>query len=124
MAVAYKDGTFGETQPINDAFGEFKKALNEQTARAFLVGTPQEIEAMKQEDDSKTSIEKLEKEMSVKGKIRYSHKESDCIIRIVNDDLLECEFKEPQRAITPGQAVVFYQDDYIIGGGTIIKQLN
>jgi len=70
------------------------------------------------------SIDKLDGEMRVKGKIRYSHKESECIIKMVNDDLLECEFKDAQRAITPGQAVVFYDNDCIIGGGTIVKQVH
>ena len=34
-------------------------------------------------------------------------------------DRVKCVFEEPVRAITPGQAVVFYQDDYVFGGGTI-----
>jgi tRNA-specific 2-thiouridylase len=33
---------------------------------------------------------------------------------------VECRFETPQRAITPGQAVVFYENDHIFGGGTIL----
>lgn len=65
------------------------------------------------------AIEKLDNEMELLGKIRYSHKASPCKIKM-NGDLLECTFTEAQRAITPGQAVVFYKDDLIICGGTII----
>jgi tRNA-specific 2-thiouridylase len=38
----------------------------------------------------------------------------------VEDGIVECRFEEPQRAITPGQAVVFYDGDYVVGGGTIL----
>ncbi|HEX3021470.1 MAG TPA: tRNA 2-thiouridine(34) synthase MnmA [Lachnospiraceae bacterium] len=68
------------------------------------------------------SIEDLEGIMEVEAKIRYSHKGAKCTIRKVSDDEVECIFEEPQRAITPGQAVVFYQDDYIVGGGTIMRK--
>ena len=37
-----------------------------------------------------------------------------------NQKELECIFDEPQRAITPGQAVVFYEGEYVACGGTII----
>lgn len=68
------------------------------------------------------SIEDLEGEMVVDAKIRYSHKGSKCTIKKIEEDKLECIFDEPQRAITPGQAVVFYDGDYVVGGGTIIKE--
>lgn len=67
------------------------------------------------------SIEDLEGEMVVDAKIRYSHKGSKCTIRKVAEDKIECVFYEPQRAITPGQAVVFYESDFVVGGGTIMK---
>lgn len=59
-------------------------------------------------------------EMEVMAKIRYSHKGAPCTIKEVEDGVVECRFAEPQRAITPGQAVVFYQGEYVIGGGTIL----
>lgn len=67
------------------------------------------------------SIEDLEDEMIVDAKIRYSHKGSKCLIRKLDKDRVECIFDEPQRAVTPGQAVVFYQGDYVVGGGTILR---
>lgn len=58
-------------------------------------------------------------EKQVSAKIRYSHKGASCMIREVGDGEVECVFEEPQRAITPGQAVVFYDGDYVVGGGII-----
>ena len=40
--------------------------------------------------------------------------------RMINEDTLECVFDEPQRAVTPGQALVLYDGEYVLGGGTII----
>lgn len=66
------------------------------------------------------SIERLEGEMRVWTKIRYNHKGAWCTIKMTGEDELLCTFEERQRAITPGQAVVFYDGDYVLGGGTII----
>ena len=52
------------------------------------------------------------------AKIRYNHAGSPC--RVYNyKGGIRCEFEEPQRAVTPGQAVVLYDGDYVAGGGTI-----
>lgn len=56
-------------------------------------------------------------------KIRYSAKEASATLHIEGDSAT-VEFDEPQRAITAGQAAVFYQDDTVIGGGVIEKALN
>ena len=58
------------------------------------------------------------------AKIRYSHKGAPCILHPLGADKLRVEFREPQRAITPGQAVVFYRDEVVLGGGTICSGLS
>lgn len=65
------------------------------------------------------SVERLDEPMSVMAKIRYSHKGAPCTISMLDEEHVEVIFDEPVRAITKGQAVVFYEDDYIVGGGVI-----
>lgn len=68
------------------------------------------------------AIEDIEGTLECEAKIRYSHSPAKCKVRKIQEDLLECVFEEPQRAITPGQAVVLYDGDLVLGGGTIIKE--
>lgn len=70
------------------------------------------------------SIPSLEGEMRVRAKVRYNHRGADCTIRMIGEDKMECIFDEPQRAITPGQAVVFYEEDYVVGGACIICSIH
>lgn len=65
------------------------------------------------------SIRELEGEKRVMAKIRYSHQGAPCRIKMEGEDSVICQFEEPVRAITPGQAVVFYDEDIVVGGGTI-----
>ncbi len=65
-----------------------------------------------------TSGQAPEGEIEVAAKIRYNSKESPAILS-ANDNIVRLNFKENQRAITPGQSVVFYKGDEVIGGGII-----
>jgi tRNA-specific 2-thiouridylase len=65
------------------------------------------------------SMDKLTKEERVTAKIRYSAKPAACTISSYENDRILVKFDEKQRAITPGQSVVFYQDDIVVGGGVI-----
>lgn len=56
----------------------------------------------------------------VLAKIRYAHKGAMCTIEKTGGDRLHCTFDEPVRAVTKGQAVVFYDGEYVFGGGTIV----
>ena len=53
------------------------------------------------------------------AKIRYNHRGAWCTVEKTGEDEILCTFEEPQRAVTPGQAVVLYEDDCVLGGGTI-----
>ena len=61
-------------------------------------------------------------EVEAIGKVRYSHKGAPCKLRLLEDGRVLCRFAEPQRAMTPGQAAVFYRDDYVLCGGIIDRK--
>jgi len=65
-------------------------------------------------------FEKLEGEMKVTAKIRYLAPKEKATIYSLENGYVKVVFGIPQKAITPGQAVVFYNSDIVLGGGTII----
>jgi len=65
------------------------------------------------------SIESLTTPIRVKAQIRNRHEAADATVRNTEDGNVEVHFDAPQRAITPGQAVVFYNDNVVVGGGWI-----
>ncbi len=65
------------------------------------------------------SIPSLEGEMRVRAKIRHRHEPAWATLRRVGADEVEGVFDELQRAVTPGQAAVFYDGDEVVGGGWI-----
>ncbi len=66
------------------------------------------------------SVEDLPEPRRVFAKIRYNHRGAWCTVEKSGADEIVCHFEEPQRAVTPGQALVLYDGDYVLGGGTII----
>ena len=54
-------------------------------------------------------------------RVRYRHTAEPATITSLANDRVHVKFDEPQRAITPGQATVFYRRDEVVGGGWIVK---
>lgn len=65
------------------------------------------------------SIPSIEGELRLKARPRYNAKEAWATVTQIDDDTIRVVFDEPQRAITKGQAVVLYDGDVVVGGGTI-----
>jgi tRNA-specific 2-thiouridylase len=62
--------------------------------------------------------------VNVKAKIRYKHLEAKALVIPVSARRVRLEFERPQRAITPGQSVVFYRRNVVLGGGIIDRTLD
>ena len=65
------------------------------------------------------SIKKPKNKIQVLAKIRYNHKKSKAFVSSPKSGCYKVDFSKPQFAITPGQAIVFYKGDLVLGGGWI-----
>ena len=86
-----------------------------------IIGDEEDLWSSKLTADQVNFIpfEELSEEMEVLVKIRYQHQGARARIHPLPGERVQVKFAEPQRAITPGQAVVFYQKDLLLGGGMI-----
>ena len=66
-------------------------------------------------------IDDIKNGMKVNAKIRYAAKEQTAKLILLQREYARVIFEEPQRAITPGQSVVFYDGDTVLGGGKILS---
>lgn len=66
------------------------------------------------------SCDRIDKPMRVKARVRYNQPEQPATVEQTDNNTIHITFDEPQRAISKGQAVVLYDGEYVIGGGTII----
>ncbi|MDE5569559.1 MAG: tRNA 2-thiouridine(34) synthase MnmA [Ruminococcus sp.] len=71
------------------------------------------------EDVNLISVEKVTEPMRITAKTRYGQTEQPAVLSC-EDGIYKVVFDEPQRAVTSGQAVVFYDGDIVVGGGTIV----
>jgi tRNA-uridine 2-sulfurtransferase len=67
------------------------------------------------------ACEPPEEPLRVQARIRHSHRPAPAAVRARGDGTAEVVFEEPQRAITPGQSVVWYRGDLVVGGGVISR---
>ena len=86
-----------------------------------VLGKNEDLFTMRLEADNINLIttDRIEGDLRCSARIRYHHKEQPATVRQIEQDRIEVVFDQPQRAITAGQAVVLYDGDLVIGGGTI-----
>ncbi len=115
--------TIGQRKGLNLAFGKpvFVTEIRPDTNEVVLGDN---VDVFSQElfcnQINFMAVEDISEPKRVLAKIRYSHKGTYCLIEKIGEDCIKCTFEEPVRAVTKGQAVVFYENDYVFGGGTII----
>ena len=97
---------------------EIRKETNE-----VVIGTDEQARVchVRAEGLNFMAVPDLDQEKRVWAKIRYNHKGGWCTAKRTGVDELLCTFEEPVRGVTPGQAVVLYEDGLVLGGGTIVR---
>ena len=90
--------------------------------RQVVVGGDDELfsRTLRARDVNWIAIDELREPLRVQAKIRHRHEPAEAVLEKCGDDEVLVTFDTPQRAITPGQAVVFYDDEVVIGGGWIV----
>jgi tRNA-specific 2-thiouridylase len=68
------------------------------------------------------ALDQLDDQIRADVRVRYRHKEASASISPLQEGRVRVAFDEPQRAITPGQATVFYRGQEVLGGGWIVKE--
>ena len=88
---------------------------------AVVLGRNEDLfsSVLEADDINLISVPEIREPMRLKAKVRYRQKEQWALVTQTGPDRLRVEFEEPQRAITKGQAVVLYDEDTVVGGGTI-----
>ena len=115
--------TIGQRRGIAAAFGKPMYVVAKNAERnTVTLGENADLMAqtLVADDINLISIASLDEPMSVTAKIRYNQTEQEAVIKPETDGSIRVDFAQSQRAISSGQAVVFYSGETVVGGGTII----
>jgi len=115
--------TVGQRKGLGITFGKPAYVINKnKQSNTVTIGDEEDLysDRLIADDVNLIAVEKLLSPMKAMVKTRYSQEETEAILHPVDNNKIFVEFKNKQRAVTPGQAVVFYDGDIVIGGGTII----
>ncbi len=114
--------TIGQRKGLGLALGKpaYVVAVNPQR-NEVVVGEPEKVYSLGliAKDINLIAVESLEDKLKVTAKIRYAASEAEAFIELIEGRKMKVTFEEKQRAVTPGQSVVFYTGDIVVGGGII-----
>lgn len=116
--------TIGQRKGLNLAFGHpvFVTELRPDTNEVVIGGAEDVyVDALEAAQLHCMAVEHFEEGQRMMAKIRYADKGQMCTIEKLEGDKAFIAFDQEVRAVTPGQAVVFYQENTVLGGGTIVR---
>lgn len=115
--------TIGQRKGLGISFGKPMFVTGVDAAQNTVTLGPHEelfSKTVKATDINLISVDKIKEPLRVKAKVRYRQEEQSATVIMLDEITMLVEFDEPQRAVTKGQAVVLYDGDEVVGGGTII----
>lgn len=119
--------TIGQRKGIGVTIGEplYVLKIDSETNR-LVVGTEEGLfsKNLIAKEANWVGISYLDREMEVIAKIRYRHKGAEAKVAPLDGNKVEVRFKTPEKSVTPGQAVIFYKGDEVLGGGWIEEGFN
>ena len=114
--------TVGQRKGLGVALGEPVYVLRKDVRENTVTVGPEEAlysRTLHADEVNWLSIHAPEGPLRVRAKTRYRQEEREATVFPCEETRFRLEFDEPQRAVTPGQAVVLYDGDLVLGGGTI-----
>lgn len=114
--------TVGQRRGIGVSYSEplfvIKKDIN---SNKLVMGTKDEVfsSSLTASDVNFIPFDKLTEPIECTAQTRYHQQDVPCCVYPLDDNRVRVEFKTPHKAISKGQAVVFYDGEYVVGGGTI-----
>lgn len=118
----YENYTIGQRKRLGVAFGTPRFVIKiEPESKRVVIGTRDDL-ARKTLEANRCNwlIDNPGSEIRCQAQIRYQHKEADCTVEILDEDRFRVTFDDPEYGVAPGQAVVLYIEDRVIGGGWIM----
>lgn len=124
--AGYPFYTIGQRRGLGLAVGEPLYVTEiDAAANRVMLGTERELysDGLVTESVNGMQYRDLASGLKVHAKIRYKDEGGPATLRMLPDGAVEVLFDAPRRAVTPGQSVVFYEGDDVVGGGIIARAL-
>ncbi|MCH7686407.1 MAG: tRNA 2-thiouridine(34) synthase MnmA [Planctomycetes bacterium] len=119
--TGYEKFTIGQRKGLGVTFGAPRYVISiEAESCRVVIGTKEDLAETELEADRLNwLVDDVPSRLICKAQIRYRHTAADAEVHIIDEDRMRVTFVEPQYGVTPGQAVVLYDEDRVLGGGWI-----
>ena len=117
----YQNFTIGQRRGLGVTFGSPRYVVAiEPESRRVVIGRKEDLSRDRlQADRLNWLVDEVPARFTCTAKIRYRHTAAEAEVHVLDEDRLQVRFVEPQFGVAPGQAVVLYDNDRVLGGGWI-----